>query len=201
MLLLTDDDPDMFKRMDFLMDGNTEDLRDEDSFAREFTCIINDRMGFDMTQDQVRMSTSFSFYIDQVFTLMLKIARLMGIKRTNACTLANVGYPGAAAVYPVYNLMNSFCRLGVQTAIFEVANFKISLTSGAIQGVPLMTSRIEWCVEPKILSKKVPKSQRDTCLHGMANQRGSTRFSNIGNLCADVTDAWIHLNLAPTSVA
>ena len=98
MWLLAETDPATSKRLDFLMDGNTKDLMDEDSFSIEIANIMQSQMGLaDITRRDV--------------------VRMMGIKRTNASTLVNVGLPGANAIYPVYNLMNSFCTCNTRCNI------------------------------------------------------------------------------------
>ena len=63
-----------YRRLDFLMDGNTKDLMDEDSFTVEIANIMQAQMGLPLTREE--------------------IVKLMGIKRTNASTLLTVGLPG-----------------------------------------------------------------------------------------------------------
>ena len=63
-----------YRRLDFLMDGNTKDLMDEDSFTVEIANIMQAQMGLPLTREE--------------------IVKLMGIKRTNASTLLTVGRPG-----------------------------------------------------------------------------------------------------------
>ena len=65
---------DTYRRLDFLMDGNTKDLMDEDSFTVEIANIMQAQMGLPLTREE--------------------IVKLMGIKRTNASTLLTVGRPG-----------------------------------------------------------------------------------------------------------
>ena len=92
------------------MDGDTSDLRKEESFARDFTAIMSSRIGIEMTQEQVTNNAVILTLCLWLVLINVEVARLMGIKRTNASTLSSVGYPGAASVYPIYNLMNSFCK-------------------------------------------------------------------------------------------
>lgn len=96
---------DTYRRLDFLMDGNTKDLMDEDSFTVEIANIMQAKMGLPVTREE--------------------IVKLMGIKRTNASTLLTVGLPGATALYPVYNLMNSFCTCNTRVSIEEKQGYNI----------------------------------------------------------------------------
>ena len=68
MCLLEEDKPDMYKRLDFLMDGDTSDLQGKDSFSWEISKILQCDMGLVNLEHE-------------------DIVRLMGIKRTNASTL------------------------------------------------------------------------------------------------------------------
>ena len=65
----------MYRRLDFLMDGNTKDLMEEDSFTVDIANLMQDKMGLSQLSRQ-------------------DIVKLMGIKRTNASTLLPVGLPG-----------------------------------------------------------------------------------------------------------
>lgn len=99
VLLLRDGDRLTYKRLDYLMDGNTSDLMNEDSFSLDIAKIM---------KDELKMQTSHE-----------EIVRLMGIKRTNASTLLSVGLPHANALHPIYNLMNSFCTCNTRCTIDE----------------------------------------------------------------------------------
>ena len=68
MCLLEEDKPDMYKRLDFLMDGDTSDLQGKDSFSWEISKILQCDMGLVNLEHE-------------------DIVRLMGIKRTNCSTL------------------------------------------------------------------------------------------------------------------
>ena len=79
------------------MDGNTSDLMDDKSFSLEIADIMQQEMKLDTNHQE--------------------IVRLMGIKRTNASTLLTVGLNHANAIYPIYNLMNSFCTCNTRCSI------------------------------------------------------------------------------------
>ena len=68
MWLLEEEDPAKFKRLEFLMDGDTTDLQDKNSFSMEIAKIMQTDMNLPNVEHSV-------------------IIRLMGIKRTNASTL------------------------------------------------------------------------------------------------------------------
>ena len=105
MILLQESNPDEHSRMSFLMDGNTSDLMDHASFSAEIAEIMGKEMGISKSREE--------------------IVRLMGIKRTNASTLLSVGLPNANAIYPVYNLMNSFCTCNTRCRFAMLSwNFK-----------------------------------------------------------------------------
>jgi len=68
MCLLEEDKPGMYKRLDFLMDGDTSDLQDNDSFSWQISKILQGDMGLVNLEHE-------------------DVVRLMGIKRTNGSTL------------------------------------------------------------------------------------------------------------------
>ena len=80
-----------WRRLDFLMDGNTRDLMDEDSFTVEIANIMQAKMGLtQLTREE--------------------IVKLMGIKRTNASTLLAVGLPGTTQCLKNYQKSLLFAR-------------------------------------------------------------------------------------------
>jgi hypothetical protein len=68
MYLLQEDKACMYKRLDFLMDGDTSDLQDVDSFSWQISKILQ----WDMSLVNLEHED---------------VVRLMGIKRTNGSTL------------------------------------------------------------------------------------------------------------------
>ena len=68
MWLLEEDKPRMYKRLNFLMDGDTSDLQDKDSFSWQISKILQCDMGLVNLEHE-------------------DVIRLMGIKRTNGSTL------------------------------------------------------------------------------------------------------------------
>ena len=68
MCLLEEDKPGMYKRLHFLMDGDTSDLQDNDSFSWQISKILQGDMGLVNLEHE-------------------DVVRLMGIKRTNGSTL------------------------------------------------------------------------------------------------------------------
>lgn len=136
MCLLRDASPGVYKRLNYLMDGNTQDLMDENSFSSEIAAIMRSKMGLTGLSREA-------------------VVRLMGIKRTNASTLASVGIAGANAIYPVYNLMNSFCTCNTRCTI-DAKTFKmiVRAQSEIKKGQQITTRYVPpWEGQPKRLSQ------------------------------------------------
>ncbi len=85
-LNLEREDPEEWKEVDFLMPGDTADLKD--SFAGDVLDILGRALGQPADEE--------------------KVLRIMGIRRTNANAMSAEGKQGNL-LYPVYALMNSNC--------------------------------------------------------------------------------------------
>ena len=91
-IVLRDEDPVMYERLKFLMEGSTDDLTSgsiNSSFTSEVHEIINE------------------IFADKISKR--DIIQCIGIKRTNACDLSSIDIEGGVAIYPTYSLINSNC--------------------------------------------------------------------------------------------
>jgi hypothetical protein len=173
MCLLEEDKPGMYKRLHFLMDGDTSDLQDKDSFSWQISKILQCDMGLVNLEHE-------------------DVVRLMGIKRTNGSTLLTVDLPAANAIYPIYNLMNSQCYCNTRCSI-EEGSLQMSVRAQVfIRKGEEITTRYypPWEGQP-IRQDKVSKHWQYLC--GCERCKDPTEFGTYFSAirCADCLDGYL----------
>ena len=104
-------DPSMYQRLTYLMEGSTDDLNRNDSEYSDFVCAVHDII---QTINGANARNEIT---------KRDIVQCIGIKRTNANDLSSIDLNGGVALYPTYTLMNSHCYCNTRYAnIIEVSH-------------------------------------------------------------------------------
>ena len=96
---LKQNDRTMHERLNILMEGATNDLKNDLEFS-DFVLST-----YEVIQ---KMKEGLPTYIDNKISKE-DVVRCIGVKRTNANDLSSIDLEGGVALYPTYPLMNSHC--------------------------------------------------------------------------------------------